>query len=57
MLAEKPTADVSGYKLVKVKANNTLSLSVPIRGNPRPKVEWSRNDKLLSGEHFSWYKS
>merc|ERR1712096_500258 len=49
---EVPTADVSYYKLVTLKASSKLNVSIPIRGLPKPTVEWSRNDKKIIGKHF-----
>ncbi len=45
-----PTADISAYKLVTLKAGSILNVSVPVQGNPTPKSSWKSKSKDLIGE-------
>merc|ERR1712096_280839 len=45
-----PSANISAYKIITVKAGSTLNATVPIRGNPTPFAKLMKGDKEMSNE-------
>ena len=47
--SELPSANVSAYKVITVKAGSTLNATVPISGNPAPAATLMKGDREISG--------
>ena len=46
---EPPSANISGSSKIILKANNRLDITVPIYGNPKPKITWTVKNVLAKG--------
>ena len=46
---EPPSANISGSSKLILKKNNRLDITVPIYGNPKPKVTWTVKNVLAKG--------